>query len=295
MEDNVVKMIPREHGNKNGIKRISSLLCFILSFLLSITFVTLAVLFVVQWTCFNKNTFYQNLLSSKYYENILSDIYEKAEVITLPTGLSIDVLNNTIELYEVHRDVNGYLEAGFRGEAYEADTRKLESGLEQNIDQFLETEGITADLEQRKNIELYVNSIVDEYKNSIKIPLLNFLISIRDFYEKIYFTGIIICIAVIIIIIRMITGMNEWLHRTIRYVTYSTTAAAFMVAIAPLVALCTGFYKRIQLAPQYFYNLAMIFITNIFHTFLLFSLMLIAISITLMIAIRNIKCNLIKE
>jgi hypothetical protein len=295
MKDNVVRMIPRQHHNKKGIKRASKILCLVLSFVLSITFVALAILFVVQWTCFNKNTFYKNLLSSKYYENVLSDLYEKAEAITLPTGLSIEVLKDTIELYEVHRDVNGYLEAGFRGEAFEADTSKLESDLKQNIDQYLKSEGIMADLEQRKNIELYVTSIATEYKKSIEIPLLDFLVSLREFYKKIYYTGIVICTAVIATIIRMMTKMNGWLHRTIRYLTYSTTAAAFMVALAPFVALCNGFYRRIQLSPRSLYDFTVIFVTNIFHTFLLFGLVLATISIVLMITVKGIKYSLIKK
>jgi len=295
MKDNIITMIPRKHHKKNGLKNIRSLLCIILSFILSIVFVGLVVLCVIQWSCFNKNTFYRNLLSSKYYENIQSDIYAKAEAITLPTGLSLEVLDNTIELYKIHQDVNGYMEAGFRGEAYEANTMLMESKLEQNIDQYLRLEEITPDKDQRENAAYYVESISDEYRKAIKIPLLNFLISERDLYNKIYPIGIATCIVVIIFIVSMLIKMNKLVHRTLRYVTYSTTAATFMIAIAPALALYSEFYKRIQLYPLYYYNFAMIFITNIFNTLIHFSIWLAVVSIVLMITIKSMKIKLINK
>jgi hypothetical protein len=286
MDINIVDLIPGENNKKKVAIRISTLLCTILSFLLSMALVGLALLFVVQWSCFRENTLLQNLISSKYYENVRLDIHTKADAITLPSGLSLEVLNNTIELNEIRHDVNGYMEAGFQGEDYEADTTLIELKLEHNIDAYLSTVGITPNMEQKSNIEYYVKSIAAEYKNSIKIPLLSFLISISEEYNEIYLFGSIICIGVIVFIFFMIIKLKA-VHPAFHYIAYSTTAAAIMIALAPAIALFSGFYKRIQLTPWYYYNFAMIFVTNILQTFLLFSLGLALISIAL------ILCNFI--
>jgi hypothetical protein len=235
---------------------------------------------------------YRNLVDSNYYENVQTYLYATAEKITLPTGLSMEVLRDTIDIYEVHRDVNGYLEAGYRGVTYEVDTTLIESKLERNIVNYLMQEGITPDQEQNNNIDIYVKSIAAEYRDSIEMPLMNFLISGKDLYDKIFWIGIVVCIVVIAIILSLINRMNEWFHRTLRYATYSTTAAALMTALLPGLSLYSGFYKRMQLSPQYFYNFVIVYISNIFHTFLQFSMCLAIISVILMITIKSIKLNL---
>lgn len=296
MEDEIVNIIPKRNHKEIDRNRIRTLLCTILSFLLSLAFLALVVLSVIQWSCFDKNSFYHNLVLSNYYENIQADIYAKAEDITLPTGLSLEVLEGTADLTLIQQDVNAYIEASFRGEVHTADTGLMENKLEQNIDQYLKSVDIQPDQEQKRNIADYVTTISAEYREATQMPLLNYLISARDIYRTIFPIGIITCILIAVITIGMIIKMNAnaRLTLTLRYVVFSTIAAALMLGIAPTTALFSGFYKRIQLSPHYYYNFAMIFITNIFHTLLLFSMGLVLASIAIMIAMRS-KLKLISN
>jgi hypothetical protein len=293
MENEIVDIIPKRNHKEKEINIIRTLLCTLLSFLLSLAFLALAFLTVIQWSCFNKNTFYHNLVSSKYYENIQADINAKAEDITLPTGLSLEVLKGTTDLSIIEQDINAYIEASFRGEVYVADTGLMENKLEQNIDQYLRSVGIKPDQEQKNNIADYVTTIAEEYKDATQMPLLNYLISARDIYRTIFPIGIVTCIVIAGIIIVMLIKMNARLPITLQYVVFSTIAAALMLAIAPAAALLSGFYKRIQLSPQYYYNFAVIFITNILHALLLFSLSLAAVSIVIIITMRKRKLKII--
>jgi hypothetical protein len=199
------------------------------------------------------------------------------------------VLRNTTELYEIHREVNQYLEAGLGNRIYEVNTTFIENKLERNIRNYLRQEGITPNKEQNNNIDLYVKSIASEYKDLVEIPFLKFLLSGKDLFDKIFWIGIAVCIIVITTIIILIKKMNEWTHRTLRYATYSTITAAFMTALVPGLSLYSAFYKRMQLTPQYVYHFAVVYITNIFQTFLQFSLCLAITSIVLLIAVKKMK------
>jgi hypothetical protein len=289
MERKIITMIPKISVDKTTSDKVRSLLCMVLSFLFSITIVAFVVLLVVQLSCFNKNTFYRNLVSSNYYENIRTDFYTTAEKLTIPTGLSLEVLRNTAELYEIHRDVNRYLEEELGNAVYEVDTTFIENKLKRNIINYLMQEGITPNKEQTNNIDLYVKSIASEYKELVEMPFLKFLLSGKDLFDKIFWIGIVVCIVAITIIIILIKRMNEWPHRNLRYATYSTTAAALMTALVPGLSLYSEFYKRMQLTPQYFYNFAVVYITNILHTFLQFSLCLAITSIVFLITIKKMK------
>lgn len=272
-----------------GKNVVRTILCTILSFLLSLALVGLAILFIIRLSCFDRNSLYRNLISSAYYQNVLSEIYEKAESITLTTGLSVEVLNNSMVLDEVKNDINNYIKVGFRGETYEPDTTLIEKRLRENINDYLAQERIEPNQEQKKNIKLYVSSVTEEYTNFIKIPLFNFFITAKENYSNIYIIGLASFIITIIIVVSMLLIMNQWIHRALRYMAYSTTAAAFMIATAPAALLYTGLYKKLQLSPQYFYDFAMTFLTDIFRTMIYCSFCLAVISIILLVKIRFIK------
>jgi hypothetical protein len=58
------------------------------------------------------------------------------------------------------------------------------------------------------------------------------------------------------------------------------------------VILQSGFYRRIHLAPEYFYNFAMTYLSNIFKTFVKFGISWGIVSVMLMLMIKIIKSNM---
>lgn len=295
MGNNVIIMNPKRYYKNKCLDTARFLLCSILSFLLSLSIVGLTVLIIIQWGCFSKNAFYKNLLSSEYYTYLQSDIYKEVEAITLPTGLSFEVSRDTIHLYKVHQDVNGFIDASFRGEVYDVDTSQMENKLEQNVRDFLAAETISSNDEQEEGIQYYIQSIVEAYNHKIKSPFFQFYLAVKERFHNIYRIAITVTILLLIVILLLIIKMNHWLHRSLRYVTYSVTAAGLMTAIAPAYILYSGFYKRINLSTQYLYQFVTTYITDIFQMFLCIGFCLLAVAIILMIKIKSMKRSVIKQ
>lgn len=277
------------HHQTSGEDALKAIIHIILAFIMFLAFIGLTVVLVVRWSCFSRSSFYDNMASNDYYNYVQSDIHDNAEAITLPTGLPLEVLKDTIDLYEVHQAVNGYIDAGFTGDTYTADTKALVKRLEENIRASLTDAGITPDQEQEENIGLYLQSIADEYTKKVQMPLLSYFMKARNIYNRVFPYGIAGCLIIILITLFLIIKTNRWFHRSLRFITYSTLSAALMTAVVPAVILHSGFYKRVNLSPQYFYNFAMTYITNLFKTFLYFSLSWFILSVLLLIGIQIIK------
>jgi hypothetical protein len=71
-----------------------------------------------------------------------------------------------------------------------------------------------------------------------------------------------------------------------------------MVGIVPWYIMNSGFYKRIHLSPEYFYNFFVDYVTNILMSFIYFSIVWLVISIVMACGVKMIKkskANLMKK
>lgn len=257
------------------------------SFLLSLGLVAATVLSILNWGVFSKSSVYRGMASSDYYSSVLTEIYDNAEAITQPTGLDLEVLNNVIQIDHVYKDVNGYIDAGFNNSIYKPDTSDIETRLDKNIRNYLTKEGISPDAEQQENIDIYIKSITDSYTGSVQMPLYQYYIKIRTLYQKIVPIAAVACFIWVALLIFLLYHLYHQKSKVLPYLVYSTTAAAFMVSLAPAYAIVTEFYKRINLSPQYFYRFAMMFLSGVFNLFLYYGAGFLMISTIMILALIN--------
>lgn len=293
MENNVVNFRLKQRLKLQGILRLSKIISILLSFLLSVILVTVTVLLVIKWGFFSPNAYYKNLLKTGYYDEVKKDIYRKAEVRLLSSGLPEDVFEDTVGDFEVHRGVNGSISKGLEGERYLANTKGIREKLAGNIHSYLHKMAIEPDQEQRKSMEILLNDIEEMYQEAIRLPLFNKLFFYSEKYEKIYYIGIISCCFILWMLLNSLIKINRWIHCFLKYITFSTIAAAMMTTIAPAILFTTKIYRRVPIAPQYLFDFTVEFIANILYLLLCFSALFAVISIVLLVMIRIKKTRLV--
>ncbi len=278
-----------QHHKKTAQDRLRVIISSIAAFLLSMALTLITVLLVIQWSGFSRSSFYKNMSANNYYDFVMTDIYEEAEAITIPIGLPVTVLEDVLTSYGISKDVNGYIDASFRNDTYNVNTEDITEKLENNVRTYLTEAGIALDQDQETNLEAYVASVVKVYTDTVKMPLLSAFVKARNLYEKIFGISIAICAVFAAICLYMIIRLHTWLHRGLRYVTYSTISTGLMSGIMPVLVLQSGFYKKIHLSPEYFYNFFTDYVTNIFQAFLNFSVGWIILSIIIIVVIGALK------
>lgn len=273
--------------NSTSSKRLRTVICCILSFLLSISLTLLTLLLVIEWSGLSRSSFSKNMSANKYYDHVKEDIYDEAEAITIPTGLPDEVLTDIITTDKISQDVNGYINASFNEKIYRPDTKDITRKLRRNIETFLQKEGIDATKEQNRNINTYIASVEEIYIDTVKVPFLSLFEKARIIYNKIFLIGLAGGLLFSMICIYMIIKLHRWIHKAFRFIVYSTIATGLMTGILPTYIITSGFYKKINLSPEYFYNFIVDYITNILKAFIYFSTVWLVISL-LIIAIIGI-------
>lgn len=277
------------HHKKSSQDILRSIISIITAFILSLSLLGLTILLVIQWSGFSRSSFYKNMSANNYYDNVQSDIQEEVEAITIPIGLPITVLDNVFTSYGISKDVNGYIDASFQGQTYTANVEKITIPLEENVRVYLEEAKIVPTQEQEANLSEYINSVVQIYTDTAQMPLLSYFVKARNLYNKVFMIGMIATILIGAICIYLIVKLHEWFHRGLRYVVYAISSTGLMSIIVPAYILKDGFYKRIHLSPEYFYNFFTDYVTNIVKSFLYFGIVWMVVSFIIICIIYLLK------
>jgi hypothetical protein len=234
------------------------------------------------------------LTSSKYYTNLLQEIDSNAMVITIPTGLPKEVVEEIVLLEEVQEDVNSHLEKAFAGEEYQPDLEKIRSRLISNVEHYLAEKNIIPDQELNQSIEDYINLVTKEYLCRVKLPLLEHFIRMNTDYQSVYFVVLLILISVILICMIILYRLTPRLQYFLYYAYNSTLAASLMLAVFSIILLMDRIYTGLQITPNSFYQFMIDYITTNLHIILSISILFLALSLALLVAERVVRSKDIK-
>lgn len=280
-----------KNKNHKGNGMLQTIISCILGFFLSLFLVSLFVLLITKVILFSQNSFYKNIISFDYSSFVTNEFYSNAESITLPTGFPPEILEGVINNSRVYEDIYGYIEAAFHKTSYTPDTNEWENKLRENIMTFLASENYTVTEADQKSIDDYITSIREEYSNRTKIPLLNQYVALKTIYDKFFLPALGGIIIVIGTILFSIFRMNHWFHRGLRYIAHSLLGTSFLLAVLPAYILISGFYRRINLAPEYFYNFIMSLLTHYLQAFLYASIIISILWIAVVIGCEKARKN----
>lgn len=275
----------RKHSRGRFV--ISSILSFLLAILLTVATVALA----VKVGFVNKNQILDGLNYKDYYSGVEEQFYQDVKDLATPMGLPENVLEGIVESDIIHEDVRGYVDASCDGREYTFHTEELKQNLTDHIYRYFQEQGWQLTEEQLTTIPEFTGMIADKYVEDMKVPLVNYFNKLDSVYTKMTVFVVGGCLAVSVVIIIVLLRMQHWKHRAVRFVTYSTIAAAIMTAVPAVVVLVSGFYKRISIEMEYLYHAIVEYVFNGCMVFLYMSFAWVAVSAGLLLCIRYLKKN----
>lgn len=266
---------------------ISSILSFLLAILLTVgTF-----LVGIYAGFLNENRIIDGLNYKDYYTSAEEFFYQNAADTTIPIGLPESVVTDIVDSKTVYEDIRGYVLAAVKGKEYEFHTDELKRNLTKNVNQYISTQGLEMNEEQQATIPQYVQLIADQYEEDLQVPFIGHFAKLKATYQKVIAIAFPVIAVFSAVIIMMMIRMYRWKHRAMRFLIYSTSSAAIMVSIPAVVALVTGFYKRINISSEYVYYAFTKYIGNGFLIFLYMAAGWMIISAGLLLLIKYLKSN----
>lgn len=240
---------------KKNDKRKFYPVSLIVSFILAVLITIGGYLVGADLGIFNSEIFFDSMEQSNYYENVYKSIKKDSIALGKPMMLTEDVFDDVFDVKEVKSDIQQYFRAQLNGTTYQVDTAGINNRLNSNIEQFAIKENIEIGEQQKSAIAGFVSQIENKYKSSINISYINYYTSLRSMYFK-WFLKIVAVIAILVIIaVFIIIKDHKYVHRGIRYITYSTLSAAIMTGVVPLYLYVKGSYRRLGIKPVYYYNM----------------------------------------
>lgn len=141
----------------------------ILNFILALTISLFILLFVGENVLLNENNVKNHLNEINYYHEIYSNIREQIENNTLDSGLNTDELTNLIDENLVKSEVDKVVEALLENKELEIDSEHFKENLDKFINNALSTAGRIPNYEEKQDIKLLEDKLVDIYMEEISI------------------------------------------------------------------------------------------------------------------------------
>ena len=267
----------------------------IIALLLSIFLTMASYLGGIYFGAFNKTLILDSLNKTSYYHAIMDNTLDKAQSLAIPMGLQPEVFDNVFTLDETYAEGNALIRANLDEQDYIPKTSNAVDRLVSNINIYLTQNNLTVTSEQQENIVTFANVVSDEYAKNLSVPYIKYYTSLRNISLKLIYFGVPLLLMLSAFAVFLLMKTQKWIHRSLRFIAYSTLSASLMTAGFPIFLLVTGPYKHLNVTPEYFYNFIVHYITESLFTFVYISLLLFVISIAVITVIRFKKRELIKS
>ncbi len=285
-----------EHETKHKTKHkrfypVSVILSYILTVLLTV---------IGYLTCVSLGLFRSDLIlecaeHTSYYQNVYDDLVEKCVSLGKPMMLPEETFQDIFTASDIREDVKKAYYARLGNHSHTPDTSKIRAQLMNNIEQFAKEEEIEISEEQEKTIDSFVTVIEKEYTESIEIPFISYYIAFRSMYNRFFI--ILICVFAVLAIadILLLLKSHKYKHRSVRYITYANLASAILTGGTSLAVFIWGGYKRLNIRPEYFYNLVVDMVNRSLYYFMYAGIFFIVASVVLILLTVQLKKKVAKH
>jgi len=147
--------------------KINFLLKYVVSFILFVSIYILVLGVTIKLTIFNESYLKERLASNNYYQLLYDKVQEEMSYYITQSGLEEDVIKDIVKVNKIQEDTNNVIQSIYDNKEYIIDTYEIEKKLNENINLYLVNKNIKVD--SQKDLDNFVLSISDVYKNSVSI------------------------------------------------------------------------------------------------------------------------------
>ena len=271
---------------------IRKILSFIITFLASLLLVGVAVFTALSWSL-NYHRVSKVLDNSNYYTNRAQEIESDLKIITMPTGLGLEILDGVIIENEIQEEINLQLLNAFHNGDTLSNPEKVKDRLKDKLDQHLEKKGVSSEQELSLYINNYINSVSNWYSNSLKIPLMDDMIRSINNHRLLYSLVIPVMIGLILIMMLLLYQWNSF--RGFLFYAYSSSLAAALMLIVLRRVIIAGISSGLQIRPNSLKLFCGEYLNVISHSLFNLSILLVLLSLILLLATRASKIKVLPK
>ena len=243
---------------------VKKIISYILTFILFLTLLASIVTVFVSQTILKESYVLSILIRNNYYANTYEEIMQTFENNTIQSGLTEDVLDGIITQEKVRSDFNqvvSYVYGSAR--SLNIDVKDVENKLRENIQKQIKENNKTVDPEEQKDIDEYVKTIVNIYKEQITCTD-KYLDSVKSVIVKAKkYISLLRNVAIVasVILILLILLINK--TKSVNYINISLFANAIALIFVKIMESTSMQIRNILLLSQSFSKVLINLIENV--------------------------------
>lgn len=229
----------------------------------------------MRFTVAGEQYFMSQLNKTEYYESAVVAYNRLLKQNARPTNFPVELFDDFITTSDVIDEMKDSIKASFHGESYEADTTEVKNRLKQITDTYISENQITIDQRTKDAINTFIDANTDNYKTMLEFPYMNLLSKGIVLFHKVYWivAGVLSLLCAILTYAQM--RMHKSKRRKKRWLAYSLIGAGLMGGMIPAILLGQNIFERIQIEPEYLYDVIVAVMNGSMITLIVVSTLLI--------------------
>ena len=288
-------MTKERHYSKNNSK-LKQFFSIFSSFLLSASLTILVLFSCAKLGFVNSSQVTKALLNSNFYNSVYNTVMGNCENEAIISGLSEEVFDGVFNSDELMNSCNYYILSLLENREYTLDTLNMETKLSENIKDYAAEKNLEVDGDIDEVISNFTSTVMTYYKSALQFPYFDQIASIFRLFDRLLLYILPAMAVFSMILIILLLRLNTFKkNRAYRYLAYSLLSSALSILIIPAFCYITGFYKRLNISPEYVYRYIVSYMENGLKFFVIVGILLfIAGSISIFVSAR-IKKKLKEE
>ena len=237
-------------------KRIRDILFGVLSFFLALFLFLDAVCALASMTVLNEESWMEQMTVSGYYSEKEQEITKKLVQLGNASGLPSDFFEDVIDLVQIQKDMQNYMDSYFDGTSRILDTTPFQQKFRAALDRFIEEKNAKVD---GKSVDNLVKQAKQIYSGNLEIPLFiklsSYLQMVRNYLP--YIIGGLSLLSGVIILVLLLA--NKWRHRAFKYYYYACAGTGLCLLALSVYLTASGGLKKIVLESKALYQMVVSF------------------------------------
>lgn len=260
---------------------LKKIISYIFSFFLSFFIFLLTLLCVVRFTLAQESYFYAKLESTQYYESAVTDFNRILKQNARPTNFPVELFDDIVVVSEVSDGMKAFVEASFDGETGVIDTQSFKVKLEEKTSTYIEENAIQVDEKTQEAIDTFINANVENYEKLLQFPYITYYAQFVNLYHTVFNIAALVLVGLCIVLAWGQVRMHKSKRRKKRWISYSFIGSGLLSTIFPLYLIASKTLDRIQLAPEYLYDMLVSSLYGVLYIMIIIGFIFIVIGVLL--------------
>jgi hypothetical protein len=216
-----------------------------LSFIGSVFLVSFLILLSLRLSLFSEKHMLKVADQTDYYAKLTSEINKESANFALGSNVPKEILKNVFDTNTVKLNVTAYIQAIYTSKVKLRLENKaaLSDKLLQKIEKYAVDKGL--EIQSKDSLNTLVDKIIVIYKGYVHPPfLLSFGQKVMNFKKYLTIGLIVSGVLFFLIAIFLLISLHGYIHRLLRFTSYSFVAAGLMGMVVPAVILLKGVFAK---------------------------------------------------